>query len=187
MADNPYGLKKVEQKKKKKLTGKQKQQESRNKNKLRIKKLQEINKKTSYTANSGRYKTDSRGRKKYIKGMGNMNRKDALHSSNMKGKGMSGLGADYGKQEEKLQKDVVKHRKSKEYKENIAKHNERLRNKGKKTTGGTESKTTSETKKVSRKGTHVMNKYIRHNGKIIRRNSRAGRELEKKLKIRKSK
>lgn len=35
------------------------------------------------------------------------------------------------------------------------------------------------------KRTHVMKNYIRHNGKIYSRKSRAGKELEKKLKIRK--
>ena len=39
--------------------------------------------------------------------------------------------------------------------------------------------------KVSRKGTNVMKKFIRHNGKIIKKSSVAGRELMKKLKIRK--
>ena len=107
MADNPYGLKKVE-KKKKNLSGKNRPKGKDTKflrdlkNKLKIRKLQTRNKRGKVTGN--------------IKKLGNLNRKDALRKENMKGKGMSGLGADYGKQEKKLQKDVDKHRKSKTYK-----------------------------------------------------------------------
>ena len=95
------------------------------------------------------------------------------------------MGSDYKKSEKKAFKKAKDWQKSDEKKKIIEK---RKANSNTGSGSTTESKT-SKAKKVSKKGTHVMKKYIRHNGKIISRNSRAGRELEKKLKleIRKSK
>ena len=73
---------------------------------------------------------------------------------------------DYKKTEQKAFKEADKYVKNKE-RENKKKL--KVKDKG----------------KISRKGTHVMNKYIKHNGKIIKKSSVAGRELMKKLKIRK--
>ena len=75
------------------------------------------------------------------------------------------LPSDYKKTEKKAFKEAEKYVKNKE-KENKKKL--KVKDKG----------------KISRKGTHVMNKFIKHNGKIIKKSSVAGRELMKKLKIR---
>ena len=75
------------------------------------------------------------------------------------------LPSDYKKTEKKAFKEADKYVKNKE-KENKKKL--KVKDKG----------------KISRKGTHVMNKFIKHNGKIIKKSSVAGRELMKKLKIR---
>ena len=75
------------------------------------------------------------------------------------------LPSDYKKTEKKAFKEADKYVKNKE-RENKKKL--KVKDKG----------------KISRKGTHVMNKFIKHNGKIIKKSSVAGRELMKKLKIR---
>ena len=81
---------------------------------------------------------------------------------------LGGIGSmpDYKKTEKKAFKEADKYVKKKE-KENKDKL-----------------KVSKNKDKPSRKGTHVMNKYIKHNGKIIKKSSVAGRELMKKLKIR---
>ena len=177
MADNPYGLKKVKQKVENKSgsrrpKGKKSKFSIDQSNKLKIRKLKKINKRGRVTGNK--------------KKLGNLNRKDALRPENMKGRGMSGLGADYGKQEKKLQKKVDKHRKSKTYKENIAKHNESLKSKNNKsTTKRTDSKTTggntgggSSTKRTP-SGKGVRDKFVRYKGKFYRRGTAQAKKAEK--------
>ena len=98
---------------------------------------------------------------------------------NRKARGLSNLPSDYKKQEKKFSekaKETTKYEYSKRFPEMGTYKGE----------GSTTESKTSKAKKVSKKGTHVMKKYIRHNGKIISRNSRAGRELEKKLKLEKA-
>ena len=180
MADNPYGLKKVKQKKENKSgknrpKGKKSKFDTNQSNKLKIRKLRKLNKRGRVTGNK--------------KQLGNLNRSDALRKENMKGRGMSGLGADYGKQEKKLQKDVDKHRKSKTYKENIAKHNERLKNKGKNTTGGTTGGGTGggtrggSNNKTS--GTRTPAGYVRYKGRLYSKRSAEGMRAMNKLKAKK--
>ena len=176
MEDNPYGLKKVKQKKENKSgknrpKGKTSKFDTNQKNKLRIRKLRKINKRGRVTGN--------------IKKLGNLNRKDALRPENMEGKGMSGLGADYGKQEEKLQTKVEKHRKSKTYKKNIAKHNERLRNKGKKTTGGTTGGGTTGGGSNKTSGTKTPAGYVRYKGRLYSKRSAQGMKAMNRLKAKK--
>ena len=179
MADNPYGLKKVKQKVENKSgsrrpKGKKSKFSIDQSNKLKIRKLKKINKRGRVTGNK--------------KELGNLNRKDALRPENMKGRGMSGLGADYGKQEKKLQKKVDKHRKSKTYKENIAKHNESLKSRNKKTTTttkGTGSGTTGgntgggSTTKRTPSGKGVRDKFVRYKGKMYRRGTAQAKKAEK--------
>lgn len=177
MADNPYGLKKVKQKVENKSgknrpKGKKSKFDTNQSNRLKIRKLRKINKRGRLTGNK--------------KLLGNLNRKDALRPENMKNRGMSGLGADYGKQEKKLQKKVDKHRKSKTYKENIAKHNESLKSKNNKsTTKRTDSKTTggntgggSSTKRTP-SGKGVRDKFVRYKGKMYRRGTAQAKKAEK--------
>ena len=152
-------------------------QEKRKKSRLRIRdKYTQI---ANLKKLNDRRETDRRGRKKKLKTGGANIPSEGQRKLVLKAGG-HGMGSDYKKSEQKAFKKAKDWQKSDEKK----KITEKRKANSKTGSGSTTESKTSKAKKVSRKGTHVMNKYIRHNGKIISRNSRAGRELEKKLKIR---
>ena len=133
------------------------QQEKRTQinNKKKIEELKKIRKNVQ---------TDSRGKVKNTKPKLISNIGKNADYGQRQGK-IGNLPSDYKKTEKKAFKEAEKYVKNKE-KENKKKL--KVKDKG----------------KISRKGTHVMNKFIKHNGKIIKKSSVAGRELMKKLKIR---
>ena len=133
------------------------QQEKRTQinNKKKIEELKKIRKNVQ---------TDSRGKVKNTKPKLISNIGKNADYGQRQGK-IGNLPSDYKKTEKKAFKEADKYVKNKE-RENKKKL--KVKDKG----------------KISRKGTHVMNKFIKHNGKIIKKSSVAGRELMKKLKIR---
>ena len=131
----------------------------------KIKKLREGNKITSRKKVNGKIvkTTSSYGGSK----ISNMPKK-GQRSLVLKAGG-HGMGADYKKSEKKAFKEAEKYQKTK--KKNVESKNNNVKSKDK--------------SKPSKKGVHNMKNFISKDGKIISKKSRAGKELMKKLKIRK--
>ena len=129
-------------------------------NRLKIKKLQETNKRGRVT--------------KKKTGLSNIPVQERSADVNKKSRGLSNLGSDYKKQEEKLSKKATK----KSARINKARYPKMGTYKG----SGTESKST-ETKKKSKSKT--PSGYVRYKGKLVSTRTAQGKNAANKLKAKK--